>query len=98
GICKAMLETGILPDFITVDGGEGGTGAAPMEFADSIGTPLNDGLIFIHNSLVGIGVRDQIKLICSGKITTGFAIASKLALGADLCNSARGMMFAIGCI
>ncbi|MFL5812827.1 MAG: FMN-binding glutamate synthase family protein [Bdellovibrionia bacterium] len=98
GICKAMLQTGILPDFITVDGGEGGTGAAPMEFADSIGTPLNDGLIFIHNSLVGIGVRDQIKIICSGKITTGFAIASKLALGADLCNSARGMMFAIGCI
>lgn len=98
GICKAMLETGILPDFITVDGGEGGTGAAPIEFADSVGTPLNDGLIFIHNSLVGIGVRDQIKIICSGKVTTGFAIASKLALGADLCNSARGMMFAIGCI
>lgn len=97
-ICKAMLETGILPDFITVDGGEGGTGAAPMEFADSVGTPLSDGLIFIHNSLVGIGVRDQVKIICSGKITTGFAIASKLALGADLCNSARGMMFAIGCI
>ncbi len=97
-ICKAMLETGILPDFITVDGGEGGTGAAPMEFADSVGTPLNDGLIFIHNSLVGIGVRDQVRIICSGKITTGFAIASKLALGADLCNSARGMMFAIGCI
>jgi glutamate synthase domain-containing protein 2 len=97
-ICKAMLETGIMPDFITVDGGEGGTGAAPMEFADSIGTPLNDGLIFIHNALVGIGVRDQIKVICSGKVTTGFAIASKLALGADLCNSARGMMFAIGCI
>lgn len=97
-ICKAMLQTGILPDFITVDGGEGGTGAAPMEFSDSVGTPLNDGLIFIHNALVGIGVRDQIKIICSGKVTTGFAIASKLALGADLCNSARGMMFALGCI
>lgn len=97
-ICKAMLESGILPDFITVDGGEGGTGAAPVEFADSVGTPLNDGLIFVHNALNGIGVRDQVRIICSGKITTGFSLASKLALGADLCNSARGMLFAIGCI
>lgn len=97
-ICKAMLKTKILPDFITVDGGEGGTGAAPLEFSNSVGTPLNDGLIFIHNALVGIGVREEIRVIASGKVTTGFAIASKLALGADLCNSARGMMFALGCI
>lgn len=98
GICKAMLETGILPDFITVDGAEGGTGAAPLEFSNSVGTPLNDGLIFIHNALVGIGVREKIRLIAAGKITTGFNIAAKISLGADLCNSARGMMFALGCI
>jgi glutamate synthase domain-containing protein 2 len=97
-ICKAMLETGILPDFITVDGGEGGTGAAPLEFSDSVGTPLEDGMVFVHNALRGIGLRDKIRLIVSGKITTGFHIAQKLALGADLCNSARGMMFALGCI
>lgn len=97
-IVKAMLETGILPDFITVDGGEGGTGAAPVEFSNSVGTPLNDGLIFIHNALSGVGLRGEIRLIAAGKITTGFNIASKMALGADLCNSARGMMFALGCI
>jgi glutamate synthase domain-containing protein 2 len=97
-IVKAMLKTGILPDFITVDGAEGGTGAAPLEFSDSVGTPLNDGLVFIHNSLIGAGIRDQIRLIAAGKITTGFHIAKKIALGADMCNSARGMMFALGCI
>lgn len=97
-ICKAMLETGILPDFITVDGAEGGTGAAPQEFSDSVGTPLDDALIFIHNCLVGIRVRDQIRLIASGKVVTGFNIAQKISLGADICNSARGMMFALGCI
>ncbi len=97
-IVKAMLKTGILPDFITVDGAEGGTGAAPLEFSNSVGTPLNDALIFVHNSLVGAGIRDQIRLIVSGKITTGFNIAAKLALGADICNSARGMLFALGCI
>jgi glutamate synthase domain-containing protein 2 len=97
-ICKAMLETGITPDFITVDGGEGGTGAAPIEFSNSIGTPLNEGLVFIHNALTGIGVRDRIKLIASGKVSTGVHLFSKLALGADLCNSARSMMFALGCI
>ncbi len=97
-ICKAMLKTGILPDFITVDGGEGGTGAAPLEFTNSIGAPLDDGLAFIANCLIGVDLKDQIKLICSGKIVTGFNIMTKMALGADLCNSARGMMFALGCI
>ena len=97
-IVKAMLETGVTPDFITVDGAEGGTGAAPLEFSDSVGTPLNDGLVFIHNSLVGAGLRDKIRIIAAGKITTGFHIAKKFALGADMCNSARGMMFALGCI
>lgn len=97
-ICKAMIETDILPDFITIDGGEGGTGAAPLEFSDSVGTPLEDGLVFVNNALVGFGLRDKIKLIVSGKITNGFHLALRLALGADLCNSARGMMFALGCI
>ena len=97
-IVKAMIKTGIKPDFITVDGSEGGTGAAPLEFSNYVGTPLNDGLVFIHNSLVGANLRDGIRLIAAGKITTGFEIATKLALGADLCNSARGMMFALGCI
>src|SRR6185312_11537762 len=97
-IVKAMLETKLLPDFITIDGAEGGTGAAPLEFSDSVGTPLGDGLVFIHNALVGAGVRGQIRLIAAGKITTGFHIAKKVALGADMCNSARGMLFALGCI
>lgn len=97
-ICKAMLKTGILPDFITVDGGEGGTGAAPLEFTNSVGAPLDDALAFIDNCLVGVDLRDKIRLICSGKIVTGFNIMTKMALGADLCNSARGMMFALGCI
>lgn len=98
GICKAMLETGITPDFITVDGCEGGTGAAPLEFSDSIGMPLNDGLVFVHNALMGVNLRDKIRIIAAGKITTGFHIVSKIAMGADMCNSARGMMFALGCI
>ena len=98
GIVKAMLKTGITPDFITVDGGEGGTGAAPLEFSDSVGTPLNDGLSFVHNALVGAGVRDKIRVIAAGKVNTGFQIATKIALGADMCNAARAMMFAIGCI
>jgi glutamate synthase domain-containing protein 2 len=97
-ICKAIVETGEQPDFITVDGAEGGTGAAPLEFSNSIGTPLNDGLSFVHNALTGAGVRDRLHLIAAGKITTGFHIVSKLALGADLTNSARGMMLALGCI
>ncbi|MEQ1758124.1 MAG: FMN-binding glutamate synthase family protein [Vicinamibacterales bacterium] len=98
GIIKAMLESGIVPDFITVDGGEGGTGAAPIEFSDSVGTPLNEGLSFVHYALVGAGLRDQVRLIASGKVNTGFQIATKVALGADMCNAARAMMFALGCI
>jgi len=98
GIVKAMMETGITPDFITVDGGEGGTGAAPLEFSDSVGTPLNEGLSFVHNALVGAELRDRIRVIASGKVNSGFAMATKVALGADICNAARAMMFALGCI
>lgn len=98
GIVKAMLETGITPDFITVDGAEGGTGAAPMEFSDSVGTPLNEGLSFVHNALVGAGLRGQIRVIASARVSTGFQLATKIALGADMCSAARAMMFALGCI
>lgn len=98
GIVKAMLESGIVPDFITVDGGEGGTGAAPLEFSDSVGTPLNEGLAFVNAALVGVGLREQVKLIASGKVNTGFQMATKIALGADICNAARAMLFALGCI
>jgi glutamate synthase domain-containing protein 2 len=98
GIIKAMMATGITPDFITVDGGEGGTGAAPLEFSDSVGTPLNEGLSFVHNALVATELRDRIRVIASGKVNTGFSMATKVALGADICNAARAMMFAIGCI
>lgn len=97
-ICKAMLATGITPDFIVVDGKEGGTGAAPLEFMDHVGMPLRDGLSFVHNALVGIGVRDRVKIGASGKITSAFDIARVMALGADWCNAARGFMFAVGCI
>ena len=97
-ICKAMHETGTKPDFITVDGGEGGTGAAPLEFTNHIGTPLVEGLIFVHNALVGFDLRKDIRVLSSGKITTGFDIIKRLAMGADICNSARGMMMALGCI
>jgi len=98
GMCMAMRETGIAPDYIAIDGGEGGTGAAPLEFSDSIGSPLMEGLVFAHNALNGFGVREQVRLIASGKVTTGFDIASRLAAGADLCSVARGFMFALGCI
>ena len=98
GICKAMLKTGITPDFITVDGGEGGTGAAPIELTNSVGLPLRDALIFVNSALTGINKRDQIRLIASGKIFSGFHMARMLALGADTINSARGMMLALGCI
>jgi glutamate synthase domain-containing protein 2 len=97
-ICKAMLETQIYPDFIVVDGTEGGTGAAPLEFADHVGMPLREGLHFVHNALIGINVRERIKLGGSGKITSAFDIARVMALGADWSNSARGFMFALGCI
>ena len=97
-ICKAMIETGIRPDFITIDGGEGGTGAAPVEFSNSLGMPLREGLAFAHDILSGYDLKKDIKLIASGKIFTGFHIARAIALGADLVNSARGMMLAIGCI
>jgi glutamate synthase domain-containing protein 2 len=98
GIVKAMLATGIVPDFIVVDGGEGGTGAAPVEFTDHVGTPLQEALLLVHNTLVGANLRDKIKIGASGKIITAFDIARTLALGADWCNSARGFMFALGCI
>ena len=97
-IAKAMLETGITPDFIVVDGAEGGTGAAPVEFTDHVGAPLQEGLLLVHNTLVGLNLRDQIKLGCAGKVITAFDIARMLALGADWCNSARGFMFSLGCI
>jgi glutamate synthase domain-containing protein 2 len=97
-VLKAIIETGIAPDFITVDGGEGGTGAAPRELTDHVGLPLREGLVFAHNALVGAGLRDRVRLICSGKIINGFDLAAKIAMGADMCNSARGMMFALGCI
>ena len=98
GICKAMLETNIFPDFITVDGAEGGTGAAPLEFTNHVGEPLEAGLVFVHNALVGINVRDKIRIICSGKIATGFDMVEKIALGADICHSARAMMMSVGCV
>jgi glutamate synthase domain-containing protein 2 len=95
---KAMLETGITPDFIVVDGTEGGTGAAPLEFANHVGMPMVEGLTFVHNTLRGAGIRDQVKLGAAGKVVSAFDIVRALALGADWCNSARGFMFAIGCI
>lgn len=97
-ICKAMLESGIYPDFITVDGGEGGTGAAPMEFSDSVGSPLEEGLSFVHDVLIGFDLRKHIRIIASGKVLTSFNLYSRMALGADICNTARGMMLALGCI
>ncbi len=97
-ICKAMIETGITPDFITIDGAEGGTGAAPLMFANKLGTPLNEALAFVHNILVATNLRDKMRIIASGKIATGYDMIVKIALGADVCNAARGMMFALGCI
>jgi len=97
-ICKGMLETNIMPDFITVDGGEGGSGAAPLEFSNSVGMPARDGLMFVQSTLRGAGLRDNIRIISSGKILTGFHIVRAMAMGADTCASARGMMLALGCI
>ncbi|MEN4903713.1 FMN-binding glutamate synthase family protein [Luteimonas sp. TWI1437] len=98
GIAKAMLESGILPDFIVVDGAEGGTGAAPSEFINHVGLPLQEALMLVHNTLVGIGLRERIRVAAAGKITSGFDIARQLAMGADWCNAGRGFMFALGCI
>ena len=97
-ICKAMLETQITPDYIVVDGKEGGTGAAPQEFLDHVGMPLREGLTFVHNALVGCGLREKVRIGAGGKVISAFDIACTMALGADWCNSARGFMFAIGCI
>ena len=97
-ICKAMLETDIRLDFMVVDGGEGGTGAAPAEFLDHVGAPLRQGLVLARNALVGTGLKDEVRLACSGKQTSAFAIASSMALGADWINTARGFMFSLGCI
>jgi glutamate synthase domain-containing protein 2 len=97
-ICKAMIATGIKPDFVTVDGSEGGTGAAPLEFANSVGTPLDEGLVFVVDTLRGFDLKKEVRVIASGKVFTSFDLMTKLALGADLCNSARGMLLALGCI
>ncbi|MCE7031497.1 FMN-binding glutamate synthase family protein [Lysobacter sp. GX 14042] len=98
GIAKAMVETGIRPDFIVVDGAEGGTGAAPAEFMNQVGLPMHEALMLVHNTLVGVKLRDNIRLAAAGKITSAFDIARTLAMGADWCNSGRGFMFALGCI
>lgn len=97
-ICKAMVETGIKPDFITVDGGEGGTGAAPLEYANSVGMPLREALAFVIDILIGFDLRKDIKVLASGKVFTGFDLVKYITLGADACNSARGMMVAMGCV
>lgn len=97
-ICKAMVQTGIYVDFITVDGGEGGTGASPQEFSNAVGMPLREAVAFVYDVLTGFGLKKHIKIIASGKVVSGFDLIKNIALGADLCNSARGMMFAIGCI
>src|SRR5262249_61999917 len=98
GMFKAMLETGVRPDFIVVDGSEGGTGAAPTEFSDHIGAPMREGLLFVHNVLTGAGLRKQIRVGAAGRIVSAFDIASVLAIGADWGNAARGFMFALGCV
>lgn len=97
-ICKAMIESGVYVDFITVDGGEGGTGAAPQEFSNAVGMPLREGVAFVYDVLTGFNLKKHIKIIASGKVASGFDLVKNIALGADLCNSARGMMFALGCI
>lgn len=97
-VCQAMIALDIYPDFITVDGAEGGTGAAPLEFSDGVGMPLEPALIFVNKTLANFKIRDKIKIICSGKIITAHSILKAIAMGADLCNSARGFMFSLGCI
>ncbi len=97
-IVKAMLQTGVRPDFIVVDGAEGGTGAAPLEFTDHVGAPLQEGLRLVHNTLVGVNLREHIKIGCAGKVVSAFDIVRAMAIGADWCNSGRGFMFALGCL
>jgi glutamate synthase domain-containing protein 2 len=98
GICKAMVEEGVTPDFIVVDGAEGGTGAAPLEYEDHIGTPLTEGLMTVHNALVGVGLRDRVGIGASGKVATGVDLVKRMVQGADYTNAARAMMMAVGCI
>ena len=98
GIAKAMHETGLLPDFIVVDGAEGGTGAAPAEFIDHVGVPMHEALLLVHNTLVGLNMRDRVRVGAAGKIISAFDIARTMAMGADWCNAGRGFMFALGCI
>ncbi len=97
-IAKAMVESGITPDFIVVDGAEGGTGAAPLEFCDHVGAPVQEGLLLVHNTLIGLNLRDRVRIGCAGKVVSAFDIARMIAIGADWCNAARGFMFALGCI
>jgi len=97
-IIHAMVEMQVTPDFITIDGGEGGTGAAPPEFSNSVGTPLIDGLGLVNNALIGAGLRDEVRIIASGRVLSGMSVVRNLALGADTVNAARAMMFALGCI
>ena len=97
-LAKAMLETRLLPDFIVIDGAEGGTGAAPLEFTDHVGAPLQEGLLLVHNTLVGLNLRHRVRIGCAGKVISAFDVARMTALGADWCNSARGFMFALGCL
>lgn len=97
-LCMAMVESNIMPDFITVDGGEGGTGAAPLEYSNSVGMPLREALAFVCDTLLGFNLKQHIKVIASGKVFTGFHLVKNFALGADACNSARGMMIALGCV
>lgn len=97
-LCRAMVETGLAPDFVTVDGAEGGTGAAPLEFTNHVGMPLDDALVHVQNCLVGFGLRRDVSILCSGRVVTGFDVIRRLALGADACGSARAMMMALGCI
>ena len=98
GIAKAMHETGLLPDFIVVDGAEGGTGAAPAEFIDHVGVPMHEALLLVHNTLVGLNLRDRVRVGAAGKIISAFDIARTMAMGAVWCNAGRGFMFALGCI
>ncbi len=97
-VCQEMISENIFPDFITVDGAEGGTGAAPLEFADGVGMPFEPALIFVNKTLISFNIRNKVRVICSGKIISGYSILKAIAMGADMCNSARGFMFSLGCI